>query len=85
MIIDTVVIIHTACILIVANEVNYFIVYYIVVLCLKRNMTPVEEAVVTGNSATVHYFVKTLGMDITKIAEVVLTHNFIIVYMFSVY
>ena len=36
-------------------------------------------------SATVHYFVKTLGMDITNIAEVVLTHNFIIVYMFSVY
>ena len=38
-----------------------------------------------GHSATVHYFVKTLGMDITKITEVVLTHNFILVYMFSVY
>ena len=48
-------------------------------------MTPVEQAVDNGRSATVHYFVKTLGMDITKIAEVVLTHNFIIVYMFSVY
>ena len=26
--------IHTACILMVANEVNYFIVYYIVLLCM---------------------------------------------------
>ena len=33
-IIDTVVTFLTACILIVANEMNYFIVYYIVVLCL---------------------------------------------------
>ena len=48
-------------------------------------MTPVELAVHYGRSATVHYFVKTLGMDITNIAEVILTHNFIIVYMFSVY
>ena len=45
-------------------------------------MRPVELAVINNHSATVYHFVKTLGMDITKIAEV--THNFIIVYMFSV-
>ena len=27
-----------------------------------------------GRSATVHYFVKTLRMDITKFDEVILTH-----------
>ena len=27
-------------------------------------------------SATVHYFVKTVGMDVTKFDEVILTHNF---------
>ena len=29
-------------------------------------------------SATVHYFVKTLRMDITKFDEVILTHNSIL-------
>ena len=33
-IIDNVATILTTCILMVANEVDYFIVYYIVVLCL---------------------------------------------------
>ena len=31
-----------------------------------------------GHSATVHYFVKTLRMDITKFDEVILTHNSIL-------
>ena len=32
-----------------------------------------------GYSATVHYFVNTLGMDVTKFDEVILTHNFIFI------
>ena len=36
---------------------------------------------VDGHSVTVHYFVKTLGMDLTEIDEVILTYNFIIIYV----
>ena len=32
-----------------------------------------------GYSATVHYFVNTLGMDVNKFDEVILTHNFIFI------
>ena len=38
-----------------------------------------------GCSYIVHYFVKTLGMDITKIDEVMLIYNFINIFMFSIY
>ena len=41
-------------------------------------MTPLECAVYYGRSATVHYFVKIVGMDVTKLDEVILTHNFIL-------
>ena len=36
---------------------------------------------VDGHSVTVHYFVKTLGMNLTEIDEVILTYNFIIIYV----
>ena len=39
---------------------------------------------IKGHNATVHYFVKVLGMDITQFNEVMLTHNFLFVYMFTV-
>ena len=32
-----------------------------------------------GRSAIVHYFVKTLGIDVTKFDKVILTHNFIFI------
>ena len=34
---------------------------------------------IEGHSATVHYFVNTLGMDVTKFDKVILTHNFIFI------
>ena len=42
-------------------------------------MTPLERAVDNGRSATVHYFVNTLGIDVTKFDKVILTHNFIFI------
>ena len=36
-------------------------------------------AVDDGYCATVHYFVNTLGMDVTKFDEVILTHSFIFI------
>ena len=48
-------------------------------------MTPLEVAVHAGCSYIVHYFVKTRGMDITKMDEVMLIHNFINVFMSSIY
>ena len=63
---------------------NYSIVYYTVVFSLYSKQTPLEWAVDKGRSATVHYFVKVLGVDITQFNEVMLTHNFLFVYMFTV-
>ena len=48
-------------------------------------MTPLDVAMSAGCSDIVHYFVKTRGMDITKMDKVMLMQNFINVFMSSIY
>ena len=42
----------------------------LIVLCLQRNQTPLELAVLGGHSEIVYFFVKDLKMDITQFGQV---------------